>query len=148
VKFLLKETDEDGWKATLGRREKERQKSNEIRDILDGFNGAAIDLFRRIDTGKVYVRDEGLALTLSLRTELEALRAFTFEALSDVSRNFNCSVPFIADSWEIGHGKISDVLRKARQAKEAKEEKEAKEAMKALEAATAATATATTTDAF
>ena len=144
VKFLLKETDEDGWKATLGRREKERQKSNEIRDILDGFNGAAIDLFRRIDTGKVYVRDEGLALTLSLRTELEALRAFTFEALSDVSRNFNCSVPFIADSWEIGHGKITDVLRKARQAKEAKEEKEAKEAMKALEAAT----TAATTDAF
>jgi len=145
VKFLLKETDEDGWKATLGRREKERQKSNEIRDILDGFNGAAIDLFRRIDTGKVYLRDEGLALTLSLRTELEALRAFTFEALSDVSRNFNCSVPFIADSWEIGHGKISDVLRKARQAKEAKEEKEAKEAMKALEATTTATATATTT---
>ena len=139
VKYLLKEVDEDGWKAVLGRREKERQKSNEIRDILDGFNGAAIDLFRRIDIGTIYTREEGTKLVKGLRAELEELRAFTFEALWDVSRNFNCSVPFINPAWEMSHGKISDVLRKEKQAKADKDAKADKEALEAI----AATATTT-----
>lgn len=139
VKYLLKEVDEDGWKAVLGRREKERQKSNEIRDILDGFNGAAIDLFRRIDIGTIYTAEAGTKLVKELRLELEALRAFTFEALWDVSRNFNCSVPFINPAWGMGHGKISDVLRKEKQAKETADAKADREALEAI----AATATAT-----
>ena len=131
VKYLLKEANEEDWKAVLGRREKERLKSNEIRDILDGFNGAAIDLFRRIDVAKKYTREEALDLITSLRLELDALRQFTFQAMSDVSKIFNCSVPFINEKWEVGHGKVSDLARKAKAAEEAA-------AKKALEAAAAA----------
>ena len=135
VKYLLKEADEEDWKGVLGRREKERLKSNEIRDILDGFNGAAIDLFRRIDVAKKYTREEALDLVASLRLELDALRQFTFQAMTDVSKIFNCSVPFINEKWEVVHGKVSDLARKAKAAEEAA-------AKKALEAAAAASGAA------
>ena len=135
VKFLLKEADEEDWKGVLGRREKERLKSNEIRDILDGFNGAAIDLFRRIDVAKKYTREEAIDLVASLRLELDTLRQFTFQAMTDVSKIFNCSVPFINEKWEVVHGKVSDLVRKAKAAEETA-------AKKALEAAAAASSAA------
>jgi len=104
VKYLLKEQSEEDWKKHLGRAERERQKSNEIRDILDAFNGAAIDLFRRIDIGKTYTREEATDLILSLRVELEELRRFSFTAMSEVGKHFNCSVPWINERWEVVHG--------------------------------------------
>ena len=133
VQYLLKESSEENWKQTLAKREKERQKSNEIRDILDAFNGAAIDLFRRIDLNKVpkYDREEATKLIMELRVELEELRKFTFTAMSDVGKSFNCSVPWINDKWEVIHGTERTRKRKeeeaeAREAQRAKEEEERK----------------------
>ena len=104
VQFLLKERSEEDWKKHLGRAEKERQKSNEIRDILDAFNGAAIDLFRRIDISRVYTLEEATHLIMTLRVELEELRRFSFDAMSEVGKFFNCSVPWINEKWEVVHG--------------------------------------------
>ena len=142
VLYLLKEKDEDAWKLTLAKREKDRQKSNEIRDILDAFNGAAIDLFRRIDTGIVYSKEDATKLILEVRIELEALRQFIFKSMTDVSRSFNCSVPLLDEKWCMEHGKVSDIARKKKHAEEAKAAKAA------VIAATAAAIIATaTTDA-
>jgi hypothetical protein len=137
VQFLLKEKDEEEWKANLGRREKDRQKCNEIRDILDAFNGAAIDLFRRIDTSVQYPypREQALHLILTIRTELEALRTFIFQSMSEVSRSFNCSVPLLNAKWEIEHGNVRDVARRSKAAASAAE------AAAAVVEAAAATAT-------
>ena len=129
VQYLLKERTEEDWKKHLARVERDRQKSNEIRDILDAFNGAAIDLFRRIDTGKTYTKEEATDLIVTLRIELEELRRFSFDAMSEVGKYFNCSVPWINEKWEIVHG-----TERTRRLKAEAEEK------RALEAAAAAAA--------
>jgi len=104
VRYLMKESTEEDWKRELARKERDRQKSNEIRDILDAFNGAAIDLFRRIEVGTVYSAEAALILINQLRIELEALRTFSFQAMTEVSKFFNCSVPWINEKWELIHG--------------------------------------------
>lgn len=128
VQFLLKTKSEDDWKAALGRREKDRQKCNEIRDILDAFDGAAIDLFRRFDTTVQYPRKECETLVLSVIEELEALRKFIFQSMTEVSRSFNCSVPLLNEKWELEHGNIRDMNRRLAKAEAEKVAKEAKEA--------------------
>ena len=139
VKYLLKEQSEEDWKKHLGRAEKERQKSNEIRDILDAFNGAAIDLFRRVDVAKVYTREEATDLIMTLRVELEELRRFSFDAMSEVGKFFNCSVPWINEKWEVVHG-----TERTRRLKVEQEERRAREAAAVIAARTAvATAAAT-----
>lgn len=113
VRYLLKELTEDEWKAILAREERDRQKSKEIRDILDAFNGAAIDLMRRIDLrpDNPYTREEGLTLILQINDELEALRKYITEELFKVSKSFNCSVPYINDDWNICHGNVTAIKR-------------------------------------
>jgi hypothetical protein len=152
VQFLLKEKDEDAWKLVLARREKDRHKSNEVRDILDAFNGAAIDLFRRIDTSVQYPREAALKLILEIRVELEALRKFIFQSMFEVSKSFNCSVPILTEAWELQHGNVRDVTRRKKQAEEAVTAVAAAvaavaatAAAESVAAATAAAAAATTT---
>jgi hypothetical protein len=135
----LKERSEEDWKKHLGRAEKERQKSNEIRDILDAFNGAAIDLFRRIDGAKVYTKEEATDLIMTLRVEMEELRRFSFNAMCEVGKFFNCSVPWINERWEVIHG--TERTRKLKAEQQTAREREAA----ALVAARAALAAAATT---
>ena len=134
VEFLLKERTEEDWKKHLAKVERDRQKSNEIRDILDAFNGAAIDLFRRIDTGKTYTKEEATDIIMTLRVELEELRRFSFDAMSEIGKHFNCSVPWINEKWEIVHG-----TERNRRLKAEAEEKRVKEAAAAAAARKAAT---------
>jgi hypothetical protein len=128
VRYLMKEATEEDWKRELGRKERDRQKSNEIRDILDAFNGAAIDLFRRIEIGMTYSAEAASTLINQLRIELEALRTFSFQAMNEVGKFFNCSVPWVSEKWEMQHG-----TERTRRLKDEKEKAEA----------TARTATAT-----
>ena len=144
VRYLLKETDEDGWKSILGKQEKDRQKSNEIRDILDAFYGAAIDLFRRIDVDRTegaYTKDEATALIMEISFELGALRRFIFQSMTDVSKSFHCSVPLISEDWCLEHGLPSNLARKKRLAEEEKQKEKDKEKEK-LATAVAAVAVA------
>jgi hypothetical protein len=135
VRFLLKEQTEEDWKKHLAKAERDRQKCNEIRDILDAFNGAAIDLFRRIDMSKTYTTKEATDLILTLRIELEELRRFSFDAMSEVGKFFNCSVPWVNEKWEVVHG-----TERTRRLKVEAEEKRAKELVERREAANAAAA--------
>ena len=143
VRYLLKETDEDGWKSILGKQEKDRQKSNEIRDILDAFYGAAIDLFRRIDVDRpegAYTKDEATALIMEISFELGALRRFIFQSMTDVSKSFHCSVPLISEDWCLEHGLPSNLARKKRLAEEEKQKEKDKEKEKLATAVAAVTA--------
>jgi hypothetical protein len=148
VQYLLKEKDEDEWKLGLARREKDRQKCNEIRDILEAFHGATIDVFRRIDVGRTppYTEDEAQTLIRSICTELEALRQFIFQSMIEVSKSFNCSVPLLNDQWQMEHGSIQTMNRRKKQAAEA-EAAAAATAAAATEAAAAAAAEAAATEA-
>jgi len=144
VQFLLKEKDEDAWKLGLARQEKDRQKCNEIRDILEAFHGATIDVFRRIEVGRApYTQEEARALIKSICTELEALRQFIFQSMLDVSKSFNCSVPLLNETWQVEHGNIQILNRRKKQAAEA----EAAAAAAAAAAAEAAAAEAAATEA-
>jgi hypothetical protein len=118
VKYLMSEMDEEDWKAALAKEEKDRQKSREIREILDAFNGATIDIMRRIEIRPTvpYDRREGLALTLEIRTELNALREYIIGELMKVSKAFNCSVPYIDDDWNVCHGTAQTIRRRAKEA--------------------------------
>jgi hypothetical protein len=121
----MNELDEEDWKSALARDEKDRQKSKEIREILDAFNGATIDIMRRIEIrpANPYDRREGLALILEIRTELNALREYIVGELMKVSKAFNCSVPYIDDDWDVRHGSVTTIKRNARAAaKEAADE--------------------------
>lgn len=113
VKYLMKEITEEEWKAALAKDERDRLKSREIRDILDAFNGAAIDILRRIETSpdKPYERAEGLAVILQIREELEALRKYIVEELFKASKAFNCSVPYVDDDWMVRHGNVANIRR-------------------------------------
>lgn len=129
VKYMLNELTEDDWKKELAKREKDRQKSNEIRDILDAFNGAAIDIFRQIDVySGNYTQKQQVDLVKNISTELDGLRQFSMDAMCDVSKSFNCSIPMITPDWKVVHGKYT-VLKpaKKRVAKKDEKEKEKKE---------------------
>lgn len=115
VKYLLKDIDEDSWKKTLAKREKDRQKSAEIREILDAFVGATITLFQRFETRPDDIklnRDDVLLLISQFMPEIEELRVFTMEALLNISRSYNCSIPYITNGWDIIHGKHTYVTTK------------------------------------
>jgi len=135
VRYLMKEATEEDWKRELGRKERDRQKSNEIRDILDAFNGAAIDLFRRIEIGTSYSAEAASRLINQLRIELEELRNFSFQAMNEVGKFFNCSVPWVNEKWEMQHG-----TERTRRLKDEKEKADAatRAAMAAAPAAIAA----------
>lgn len=109
IQYMLNSITEDEWKRVLAKRERDRQKSNEIRDVLDAFNGASIDLFRRIEVtpaqANAYTLTTITPVINGLLLELEALRQFTMDALCDISRSFNCSIPMITADWKNINGK-------------------------------------------
>ena len=117
IKFMLNEINEEEWKHLLAKREKDRQKSNEIRDVLDAFNGAAIDLFRRIEVGQLYDIGDFAIIIRGILEELNVLRDFTMEALQEVSKSFNCSIPMIDHTWKVIHGKGSTLVPKTKPVK-------------------------------
>lgn len=115
VRFLIKDLTEESYKSMLARKESDRLKSAEIRAALDAFLGASIDLFRRIDVDKTYTKVEGEAIASEVFKELEALRTFIGDALLGIGRSFDCSVPYIQESWYVDHGKPSTLLRRQRE---------------------------------
>lgn len=110
VRYLLKEVDDDGWKRYLAKNEKDRQKSHEIRDVLDALMVAAIYLFQRVDTNNSIPRTDVLPIVMQLTTEFEELRRFTMTAMCNISKSYNCSILILNTEWVLSHGKASVYL--------------------------------------
>lgn len=108
IRYMMDELSEEMWMKLLAKREKDREKAREIRDVYDAFMGAVIDILRRIRLGVDglrYTLDELTAEILAILGELNALREFTNEALLTISRSYNCSVKQINDDWTLVSGK-------------------------------------------
>jgi hypothetical protein len=108
IRYMMDELSEEMWMKLLAKREKDREKAREIRDVYDAFMGAVIDILRRIRLGVDglrYTLDELTGEILAILGELNALREFTNEALLTISRSYNCSVKQINDDWTLVSGK-------------------------------------------
>jgi hypothetical protein len=100
VKYMIDEITENAFKAELQKREKAQEKKREISTILNTLLVVASDIFRRIIDAKGKNCEEFIK-------ELEAIRAFTNEALVDnVSRVYKCVVPIIKDNWLVESKKV------------------------------------------
>jgi hypothetical protein len=122
IRYMMDELSEEMWMKLLAKREKDREKAREIRDVYDAFMGAVIDILRRIrihGDGPRYTTEELTEEVLAILAELNVLREFTNEALLGISKSYNCSVKHIQVDWVLTSGKHTKFGRKrARRVKE------------------------------
>ena len=91
VKFMLKDFTDEVFKKKLQQREKAREKSRSIRQIMEMYQAVTIDLFRTL------VENKDLDGTLQ---SFVNLRSHTNECLTKISKRFtNCAVPLIGDDF-------------------------------------------------
>jgi len=95
VKYLMKEISKDDMKAELVKRETKRLKQNAIRAVLEMFvTTSTILLNALVDTESPL--SERLAICVESFT---TLRTYVNDALMNISRMKQCSVPQITGSW-------------------------------------------------
>jgi len=102
VSFLLNRITQDEWRNRLKINELSRIKSKEVRDILDAFNNAAIDIWRQIDgelRDNTVTSDNFEIMIRDWCGHLEQLRSFVNPPLLEISRIYNCSVLQITDKF-------------------------------------------------
>ncbi len=106
----------------LAKREKDREKAREVRDVYDAFMGAVIDILRRLriyGDGPRYTTEGLTEEVMGILAELNALREFTNEALLGIAKSYNCSVKHIQADWTMTSGKHTKFGKKrARRTKE------------------------------
>ena len=115
VSFLLGNITENEWRAKLKLDERNRIKSKEVRDILDAFNNASIDIWRQIDDKVIKcstrsLGNESYQVTLPLEEwikQLEQLRSFINPPLWEISRIYNCQVPQIDEEFNFKLSSVS-----------------------------------------
>lgn len=103
VNFLLNRITEEEWKAILKRNELSRLRSKEIFDILDAFTNASIDIWREIEnelTASKAINNKNIESYLTKwKKQLEQLRDFTIVPLTEISRIYHCTVPYITENF-------------------------------------------------
>jgi len=88
---MLKDFTDEVFKKKLQQREKAREKSRSIRQIMEMYQAVTIDLFRTL------VENKDLDGTLQ---SFVNLRSHTNECLTKISKRFtNCAVPLIGDDF-------------------------------------------------
>jgi len=95
VQYLMKAIDKDVMKGQLARRELKRNKHLAIRGVLEMFVTTSTTLLNNIiDTPLT----DGDSIEL-IMLEFKNLRQYVNDALLNVSRMKNCSVPQLSDTW-------------------------------------------------
>lgn len=123
VSFLLGNITENEWRAKLKTDEQKCIKSKEVRDILDAFNNAAIDIWRQIEdeTGKMKTSKKELPEAYIVTIEnwllqLDQLRLFMNQPLWEISRIYNCQVPQITAEFKFILSSVANERKKDRKA--------------------------------
>jgi hypothetical protein len=117
VAFLLGNITEDEWRNRLKHNERSRIKSKEVRDILDAFNNAAIDIWRQIDGElkenmlKYKTANKKLQEWLDLLCQL---KNFINPALLEISRIYNFQVPQIQDDMTFYVTSLAKIRKQTR----------------------------------
>jgi len=87
VRRLVDEIDEDTWKATLQRKEKENHKNTAWVHLLDLYTTVATETFARITL------TSSIADVQAIYDEYLRLKAYTLEQARAISKVFGCVVP-------------------------------------------------------
>jgi hypothetical protein len=100
IKYMRSQITKDKLKMLLQKREKARQKKQEIYNVLQTAVLAATDVFQ-----KVIQKSEGFQLAynevVEVSQELQELQAFVNEGMSKISSTYNCMTPRIMENWSI-----------------------------------------------
>ena len=96
IRYMLGELCEQQVKKALQEREKGRIKNNAVHHVLSTVSLVGQDMFRMLLVGGYSVDRAGQTLK-----DLTALREHVNASLRDVSRRFGCTVPQIADNWDV-----------------------------------------------
>jgi hypothetical protein len=100
VNYIRGRITEEQWKLLLGKYEKKIEKIREIKAILEALYAAYNDIFQQVDLDIMYPEEEALALIHKIFDELDKLRETMIPYLNNVSKNYNCVVPYIDDTWK------------------------------------------------
>ncbi len=87
ISFLLKEITEDEFKVKLQRREKERNKKLEYREVIDLYVNVMQDLFYELDRTKNYEK---------FLIQEEDLRSYADKGISDINRIYDSKLKSIS----------------------------------------------------
>lgn len=129
VNYLMSDIDQEDVMRSLLNRERRRERHRAIREVLDTFVAVMTDIFRRFRAaGIVAIRDAGVrdvnptsnsrrrfwrdapqvaakmqktwaAVWLNIVPEFEQIRAFSNDALADISRTLDIVVPQFDDKF-------------------------------------------------
>lgn len=97
IKFILNEITEEKFSDTLTKREKAKEKKQQIYLILQTYLDVCTDIFRRILN-----HDDCLS-------ELDGIRKYTNEKFREISLRFNNGVPKITKSWMLSDKVVKDL---------------------------------------
>ena len=90
IKYLIKEIDENNFKAQLQQREKKNEKKRDIHNLLSLHQLVTVDIFNNIRI------DNSVAQWRKAHTELDNLRAYVNTCMMRISKRYsNCVVPII-----------------------------------------------------
>lgn len=91
VKYLMNELSENEWKKLLQKREKKREKSRDILDILRMLSDTMADLFRQLILREIKT-EEFIKVS-------ERLRNYTNATFETIHKRYNGVTPYIVDDW-------------------------------------------------
>lgn len=100
IKFLMKYISEEEFKKQLQVREKKQTKHTAIRQILDTFMTVGTENMLGINDAKYNTSEKNSLETIRQCVEqMQEIRKYTNECLSDLSKKFSCKVPIVELDW-------------------------------------------------
>jgi len=93
VKYLMDEITEEHLKTLLQRLEKTREKTRDIRDILQMFCDVMSDIFRQFMINSIQSDD--------VVNTYEGLVKYTTESFKTIHKRYNCTTPIISESCQL-----------------------------------------------
>lgn len=97
IRLMMNEINEDQFKIAIQKRQKDREKKNEIFDVLQLFTQCTTDLFYRLLDDLERIKQNGKdtsetskRVLLAFTTELTTLREYCNNCLESISKVFNC----------------------------------------------------------
>lgn len=117
IQFLLNKITEDELKNQLKLNERVRIRSKEIRELIDAFTNAAIDIWRQIlgdITDEKVNRNNFRDYLIDWLNQLDRLILFVNPPLLAISHIYNCQVPQITDDYKNILTSVSKIRKEER----------------------------------
>lgn len=115
IKYMLNHITADEFKSELYKREKDHDKKNEIRMVLETYQNVILDYMMQFETKTS--RDE----IVEIYDNMTKLRVYINECFEKISKRYGNVAPFITNGWHLSTTGIEKRIKKEeeRQRKEA-----------------------------